>query len=57
LFTPRGDSVVFLVDMLYNNDHEVVSVARHPDDIYYLYLDTNIEIEEYSMIRLIEKRR
>ena len=34
---------------------ESLDVARHPDDIYYLYLDTDIEIPEYSMIKIVTK--
>ena len=55
LFTPNGDIVEFSIEKLYNEDMEDIDVARHPDNIYYVYLDTDIKIEEYSMIRLIEK--
>ena len=55
LFTPNGDLVEFLIEKLYNEDMEELDVARHPDNIYYVYLDTDIKIDEYSMIRLIEK--
>ena len=55
LFTPLGSIVEFSVEKLYNEDMEELDVARHPDSIYYLYLDTDIKIDEYSMIRLIEK--
>ena len=34
------------------NHMEEMDVARHPDNIYYLYLDTDIEIPEYSMIKM-----
>ena len=57
LFTPNKGNVIFKVDKLYNCDMEEINVARHPDDIYYVYLETDIEIEEYSMIRLIEKSK
>lgn len=56
LFTPAGEVIAFTVDKLYDADKSPIDVARHPDNIYYLYLDTNIEIPEYSMLRLIEKR-
>ena len=56
LFTPKGDSVEFIVRKLFNENMEELEVARHPDDIYYIYLETNIEIDKYSMIRLIEKK-
>ena len=55
LFTPSGKNIEFTVEKLYNEEKEELDVARHPDDIYYIYLDTDIEIEEYSMIRLIKK--
>lgn len=57
LFTPNGDHVKFKVEKLYNDVKEPIDVARHPDNIYYLELTTEIEIEEYSMIRLIERRK
>ena len=55
LFTPSGKNIEFTVEKLYNEEKEELDVARHPDDIYYIYLDTDIEIEEYSMIRLNRK--
>ena len=56
LFTPKGDTITFIVEKLYDEDKNKIDIARHPDNIYYIYLDTNIKIDEYSMIRLIEKR-
>ena len=53
LFTPKGDRLSFMVKKLYDEDMNLIDVARHPDDIYYIYLDTEVEIEEYSMIRLL----
>lgn len=55
LFTPSKESVIFTIEKLYNEEWEEECVARHPDSIYYIGLDTNIKIEEYSMIRLLEK--
>ena len=55
LFTPNGNHIEFKVEKLYNEDMESLDVARHPDDIYYLYLDTDIEIPEYSMIKIVTK--
>lgn len=54
LFTPNKESIIFTVEKLYNEDMEEETIARHPDNIYYIELNTNIKIEEYSMIRLIE---
>ena len=56
LFTPSGESIVFDVEKLYDENMNSIDIARHPDNIYYIYLDTNIKIEEYSMIRLIESK-
>ena len=56
LFTPSGEIISFIVEKLFDENQESIDVARHPDNIYYIYLDTNINIPEYSMIRLIKKR-
>ena len=53
LFTPKGERVSFVVSKLYDEDMNMLDVARHPDNIYYIYLDTDIEIVAYSMIRLL----
>ncbi|MBQ2639893.1 MAG: U32 family peptidase [Bacilli bacterium] len=55
LFTPFGDNITFNVEKIYTEDMDSIDVARHPDNIYYIYLDTDLEIGEYSMIRLICK--
>lgn len=55
LFTPKGDNIIFNIEKIYTEDMEEIDVARHPDNIYYIYLDTNVEIDPYSMIRLIYK--
>ena len=55
LFTPKGDNIIFNIEKIYTEDMEEIDVARHPDDIYYINLDTNVEIDPYSMIRLIYK--
>ena len=52
LFTPEGIHIKFNVTKLFNEDMEECDVARHPDDIYYLYLDTDIDIVEYSMLKV-----
>ena len=56
LFTPKGESIIFDIDKLYDENMNLIDIARHPDDIYYIYLETDIQIEEYSMIRLIESK-
>lgn len=55
LFTPSGNIIPFTVEKLFDENQEEIRVARHPDNIYYIYLDTDILIEEYAMIRLIRK--
>lgn len=57
LFTPRGDSVKFIVEKLLDDEKQKIDTARHPDNIYYVYLDTDIDICEYSMIRLIKNKK
>lgn len=53
LFTPNGDRISFKIEKLYDEDMNLLDVARHPDNIYYIYLDTDIQIVAYSMIRLL----
>ena len=55
LFTPNKDTILFIVEELFNEDKEKIDIARHPDNIYYIYLDTDIDICEYSMIRLVKE--
>ena len=57
LFTYDGIHKKFVLDKLYNCDMESIDVARHPDDIYYLYLDVDFEIHEYSMLKIVKKGR
>ena len=57
LFTPSGNIILFTVEKLFDENQEEIQVARHPDNIYYIYLDTDILVEEYSMIRFIKKNR
>ena len=54
LFTPNGDHIQFIVTDIYDADMNKVDVCRHPDNIYYLKLDSNIEIPEYSMIKIVK---
>jgi putative protease len=56
LFTPKGDSLEFTLEKLYDEDMNCVLVARHPDDIYYLEVDSPFLIEEYSMIRIKSRK-
>jgi len=56
LFTPSGEHISFVVDEIYDEDMNKVDVCRHPDNIYYLKLDSNISIPEYSMIKIVERK-
>lgn len=56
LFTPSGKRVTFTLEKLYDEELAEIDIARHPDNIYYVYLDIDFEIPEYSMIRLIKKK-
>ena len=57
LFTPQGQHIKFTLEKLYDEDKNLIDVARHPDNIYYIYLDTNIEVPEYSMIRIVKRNK
>ena len=57
LFTPKGEHINFVVTELYDEDMNQLEVARHPDSIYYLKADISIEIPEYSMLRIIERKK
>ena len=45
-----------MVQKLYDDNMNKIDVARHPDNIYYLYLDTDIKVSEYSMIKIVERK-
>lgn len=55
VFTPNGDYQEFVCDKLFNSDMEEIDVARHPDNIYYIEYKTDIDIPEYSMIKIVSK--
>ena len=56
LFTPKGDHIQFVVEELLDEDQNPVDVARHPDDIYYLKCETENEIGEYSMLKVVRRK-
>ena len=56
VFTPNHDRIEFVVDELLAEDKNSVDVARHPDNIYYLGIKTDIEIPEYSMIKIVKRK-
>lgn len=49
LFTPKGDVYSFKINEMYDEDMNLLEVARHPEQVIKFYLDGNIE--EYSMLR------
>jgi len=51
LFTPNKEVLTFIVDKLYDKDKNLIDIARHPDEIYYIEVDVPFEVEEYSMLR------
>ena len=51
LFTPSKKLLTFTVDKFYDKDKNLIDVARHPDEIYYIEVDIPFEVEEYSMLR------
>ena len=57
VFTPSGEHFEFKVTKLYDENMESLDVARHPDNIYYLYLDTDIDIVEYSMLKIVKRNK
>lgn len=50
IFTPTGEVYSFVVDNIYDHNEEKIDIARHPDEVLYMYLkDKNIV--PYSMMR------
>ena len=56
VFTPNGLHKEFIVKELFDEDKNLEEVARHPDNIYYLRLDGDYDIPEYSMIKIVKRR-
>ena len=52
LFTPNGDVISFVIDEIYDESMNPIGVARHPEEVLNIKLDTDIEIGRYSMIIL-----
>ena len=52
LFTPKGEVIPFKIDEVYDEDLNPIGIARHPEQIIKLKLDTDISIEKYSMLRV-----
>ena len=43
------------VEKLYDEDMNLIEVARHPDNIYYLEVDCDFSIEEYAMLKIVRR--
>ena len=56
VFTPSGEHINFVVNELFDEDMNPVDVARHPDNIYYLKMNSDVEIPEYSMIKIVKRK-
>ena len=56
LFTPEGKHLSFIVDELYDENQNSVDVARHPDQIYYLKVQADFSVPEYSMVRVVRRK-
>ena len=55
MFTPSGKVIPFTIEKILEEEKNKIDIARHPDNIYYIYLETQEKIEEFSMIRLVMK--
>lgn len=55
VFTPNGIHMEFECLKLYDDEMNSIDVARHPDDIYYIEYKTDIDIPEYSMIKIVRR--
>ena len=52
IFTPSGDIISFTVTELFDENKNPIDVARHPEEILYLRVPTNIDIDKDSMMRI-----
>lgn len=50
LFTP-GDEMTFTVSKIYDDSYNLVDVARHPDNIYFIEIKITFDVCAYSMLR------
>ena len=50
LFTPR-DEMTFTVSKIYDDSYNLVDVARHPDNIYFIEIEIAFDACAYSMLR------
>lgn len=52
VFNPRGDVLGFTIDEVYDEFMNPISIARHPEEIIKIKIDTDIELPLYSMMRV-----
>lgn len=50
LFTPH-DEMTFTVSKIYDDNYNLVDVARHPDNIYFIEVKIDFDVCAYSMLR------
>ena len=50
LFTPH-DEMTFTVSKIYDDNYNLVDVARHPDNIYFIEIKIAFDVCAYSMLR------
>lgn len=53
LFSHNKDAYIFKVDKMYDQDFNMIDTARHPQQI--IYLDIDIDVSEYDMLRKINE--
>lgn len=56
VFTPAGERHIFVLQKLYDDEMNFISVARHPDNVYYLEMKCDFEVLEYSMIKISKRK-
>ena len=54
VFTPDKESFIIEIDKLYDEDNNLIEVARHPGEVLKIPFDKRLS--SYSMIRLIKKK-
>ena len=53
IFTPTGEVFSKVIDVIYDEEMNILEVARHPEQVLKIQFD--YEIPKYSMMRFIEK--
>ena len=56
VFTPLGLHKEFVLEKLYDENMNSIDVARHPDDVYNIELISDMDISEYSMIKIVRRK-